>query len=93
MGIFRAANPEDMWKAIEGHRDVITPEVKKEESFFRNMPCPTCNQASNQAFVNPKVPFSSGSILPKKLLRCLVCSTEFDPETKIITKLPTDEQG
>jgi len=93
MGIFKELNPEEVWKAIEGYKDVITPEIKKEEAFFRNTPCPTCDQASTQSFINPKAPFSPGAILPNKLLRCLVCSTEFDPHSGIITKLPTDEQG
>jgi hypothetical protein len=42
MGVFKEMKSEDVWKAVEGHEDVITPELKKEEAFFRNQVCPLC---------------------------------------------------
>ncbi|TXH11747.1 MAG: hypothetical protein E6R04_00505 [Spirochaetes bacterium] len=93
MGVFKEMKSEDVWKAVEGHEDVITPELKKEEAFFRNQVCPLCRSSNHQSFVNPSTPFAPGAVLPSKFLRCLACSAEFDPYSRMITKAPTDERG
>lgn len=80
---------DDIWKLLEGQEDVLTPLVQKEQSFFRNSTCPACGGASHLPFVNPRRPFSQGSPLPNKLLKCLQCEAEFDPTTGLITSIPT----
>lgn len=84
---------DDIWKLLEGQEDVLTPLVKKEEAFFRNKACPACDGASHLPFVNPRRPFTQGSPLPNKLLKCLHCETEFDPITGLITSVPTTPES
>lgn len=58
MGVFKEMKSEDIWKAVEGHEDVITPELRREEAFFRNQACPLCRNSNHQSFVNPSNPFA-----------------------------------
>jgi hypothetical protein len=73
---------------LEGHQNVLTPLAKKEEEFLARCPCPSCGGTNLSAYVNAKKPFSSGSVLPNKLLHCAQCDVEFEPHTGIITKAP-----
>jgi hypothetical protein len=68
------------------HVDVLRPLLEREEAFFRNSTCPRCREASVEAFVDPKRPFVSGSILPNRHLRCVKCDTEFDPYSGLIRR-------
>lgn len=68
------------------HQDILTAEATKEETFFRHARCPKCREADTEAFVDPKRPFLSGSILPNRHLRCIRCGTEFDPYSGLILK-------
>lgn len=79
---------DEIWKLLEGHEDILTPLAKKEQTFLRNCMCPGCGSYATSSFVNPKIPFSPGVILPNFLLRCLQCQTEFDPNTNLITSFP-----
>lgn len=91
MGAFKEMNPEDVWRAIEGYSDVVTPALRTQDTTLKYTPCPVCEQTNTQAFVNPSNPFSPGAIAPNKLLRCLGCECEFDPITRLILKAPTPE--
>jgi hypothetical protein len=84
---------ETIWKALEGQKDILTPEVEKEMAFFRQSSCPQCQGSQLAPFVDPKRPFSPGTPLPKKLLRCLACKCEFNPTTGLVLKagLPSDQ--
>lgn len=92
MGIFKELDPEVVRKALEGEVDILTPMVKKEEAFFRNQVCPVCDSTSSEAFLNASNPFTAGSPLPNKRLRCLDCKTEFDPYSRLVTRT-TVESG
>lgn len=67
------------------YQDVLTPLIKKEEELFRSSPCPKCGSAATSAVLNTRKPFSPESPLPNKILRCVICSTEYDPRTGLIT--------
>ena len=84
---------DEIWKLLEGQEDVLTPLVKKEQAFFRNSTCPSCGGSSHLPFVNPRRPFSQGSPLPNKILKCLQCETEFDPNSNLITSVPIAGPG
>lgn len=94
---FQELDPNDVWKMLEAkdengnpiHQDVLTPLQEKEAVFFRHSTCPRCQKYGSEPFVNPRAPFSPGNPLPNKLLRCLSCGTEFDPYTRLITKVTT----
>lgn len=86
---FKEMDPEVVRKLLEGHENVIAPEVAKEQVFFKSVACPSCGDFHTEPRVNPKRPFVSGQILSNKLLCCLSCGAEFDPHTRIISKVPT----
>ena len=65
------------------NEDVLTSLAAKEAALFNDSPCPKCGSAATPC-LNVHRPFSSGSFLPNKILRCVACGTEFDPWTKLI---------
>lgn len=65
--------------------DVLTSLAEKEEVFFKSSSCPKCGTFSSVPFLNTRRPFTPESPLPNKLLRCVVCGTEFDPHTGLVT--------
>ena len=92
MSFFKESDPERMLKLLEGHENVLAPLVAKEEAFFRSSTCPSCNGRNLEAFLHPSNPFAPGSPLPSKLLRCLQCKTEFDPYTRLVTRVTSDSE-
>lgn len=89
MPAFKEMRPEDVMKALEGHQDVLSGEVAKEQAFFRAVPCPRCRSRSLNYSVDSRKPFTSGSPLPNKIAICLECETEFDPYTGLILRTTT----
>lgn len=67
--------------------DVLAPEVRKEEAFLRAAVCPSCRKGSVESFVDARTPFLPNYPLARRHLRCLSCSTEFDPYTGLISKV------
>lgn len=92
---FKPMDPNEVWRLLEAtdaagkkiHEDLITPALKKEEAFFRTVSCPSCGGYSHTPFLNPRRPFAPGSVLPNRLLRCLECETEFDPNTRLVLRV------
>jgi ribosomal protein S27AE len=66
------------------YQDVLTPLIEKEDRHFKNSSCPNCGAGSCIPTVSTRKPFSSDYPLPNKILRCVACSTEFDPYTLLI---------
>lgn len=87
MPVFKTMDSEAVWKALDGHEDMLTPLVKKEEAFFRHVVCPICASGNHESFLNVQRPFTGGVPLSNKLLRCLQCRTEFDPYSQLVTKV------
>lgn len=83
-------DPELVRKLLEGHADVISPAVAQEQADLVGFDCPFCHSPTT-ARVNPKRPFSNGKILPNKVLICLKCGAEIDPNSRLIMKMPTGE--
>ena len=90
---FKSLDQDEIWRLLEGHVDVLTPLIQKEQSLFKSTPCPACRSSDVSPFVNPSRPFSPGSPLPNKLLRCTICRAEFDPYSGIITRASIIESG
>jgi hypothetical protein len=92
---FQEMDPEDVRRLLEEkdekgnplHQDVLAPLVRKEEALFRNSTCPVCGTSGTSPFIDPSRPFLPGSALPNRLLRCTACSAEFDPFTRMITRI------
>ena len=84
-------DPELVWKLLEGHENLLMPEVEKEQAFFRHVTCPNCNSVQHEVLLDSKNPFTVGSPLPNKILKCLTCNTEFEPYTRFIRSVATPE--
>jgi hypothetical protein len=65
--------------------DVLTPLADKEEALFKESSCPKCDASATVPVIDARRPFTPRSPLPRRLLRCAVCGTEFDPYTRLIT--------
>ena len=88
MGQQKPLTQDEIWKLLEGQVDVLTPLAQREQAFFKNCQCPVCNGYAHHQTVNARNPYSQGSPLPNKVLRCINCSTEFDPYTNLVTSVP-----
>ena len=92
MHSFKQLDPDEIRQILDAkdadgnplYPDVLTPLVRKEEELFKNSPCPKCGSYAAAATLNTRRPFAPSSPLPNKILRCLVCATEFDPKTGLI---------
>ncbi len=83
MGVFQEMDPELALRLIEGYQDELSPEAKKQETFYRQFRCKNC-QTELQQEIDAKTCFRNGAILPKALLRCALCGYLVDPETGLI---------
>jgi hypothetical protein len=84
---FKELDPETVWSLLKDQENVLKPLADKEQVLFRNSTCPTCGGDSHAEMINARRPFSPGSPLPNKSLKCLACGTEFDPYTRLVTKV------
>lgn len=80
-------NPEDVWRALEGHVDVLSQPFQQEAERIRSMACPQCGSGKQSARLNAAHPFSSNSVHPNQILTCADCKTEFDSRSGIILKI------
>jgi hypothetical protein len=85
--IFKPMKKEDVLKSLGGQEDVLTPEVKRNEEYFRSLSCPYCGNKC-MPFVDPSRLFREGDLLPNYMARCVACGSEFEPYTKILTTVP-----
>jgi len=86
MAAFKEMSPDLIRTALEGHIDMLSSEVQKEETFFRNSLCPVCGSKELIPYGNAAKPFTEGAVLPNKILRCLSCQTEFEPYSRFVVK-------
>jgi hypothetical protein len=80
--IFKEMDPDEVRKMLEGHENVLAPEVKKHEDYFATLQCTYCG-GNCRPFVSKERLFETGSILPKYLAECNDCGHQFEPYTKI----------
>lgn len=80
--IFKEMDPDEVRKALEGHENVLAPEVKKHEDYFASLECAYCG-GSCRAIVSKERLFETGSMLPKYLAECNDCGHQFEPYTGI----------
>lgn len=67
------------------YQDVLTPLAERENALFARSPCPKCGANGATAVVDARRPFTPSSPLPNRVLRCVVCQTEYDPKSGLIT--------
>lgn len=86
--IFKPMKPEDVRRAIEGHKDIITPAITEVRRFIRGLSCISCGGDVIE-IVNSKVLFTEGNILPNFLAECISCKVQFEPYTRIQVAMPS----
>lgn len=87
MPTFQALDLETIRQLLEGQEDVLTPQIQKEQAYFRALPCPVCRNQATTSMIDGVNPFSPGATLPNRVLVCTRCSAEFDPYTGLIRKV------
>jgi hypothetical protein len=93
MHSFKEMDPERIRELLDAtdekgeklYPDILTPLALKEAELFTSASCPKCGASSPAVTLDTHRPFTSSSPLPNRLLRCVVCQTEFNPKTGLIT--------
>lgn len=88
--LFKEMNPDDVWQQLEGHKNVITEEVKRLFDYFSTLHCQRCT-GSCRPVLNKDSLFQDGGILPNYLAECNDCGTIFTPYTRIEVAGPTKD--
>jgi len=88
--LFKEMNPEDVWKQLEGHENVVAKETKKLEEYFAKLSCKRCSGSCRPILNNVSL-FRENGILPDYLAECNDCGTVFTPYTQIEVSGPTKD--
>jgi len=81
---FIPMDPELIAKAIEGHEDILAPEQKKLDTFYRQFVCPHCGGECAKETVRGHAFADRGTPVARSCLRCKQCGLLFDPHSGII---------
>lgn len=85
--IFKEMDQNEVLKLLEGHVNILKPEVELHDRYFKSLSCPYC-KGDCHAFISPEKLFAEGSILPRYLSECNLCGHQFEPYTKIELRPP-----
>lgn len=85
--IFKEMDPREVMRILEGHTNILTEEVKKNNEYFSKLQCLYCGGGCHP-IVNNEKPFDEGSILPNFIAQCNDCDAQFTPYTKIEVRGP-----
>lgn len=85
--IFKEMDPAEVLKLLEGHTNILKPEVEAHEKYFASLECPYC-RGDCHAFLSPTKLFEENSMLPKYLAECNLCACQFEPYTGIELRGP-----
>lgn len=85
---FIEMDPADVWKAIEGHVDELSPKAKALEVFYKQFTCPRCRGPVRKE-ISPSHAFGNNSLVGRALLRCETdtCNYLFDPHSGISVEM------
>lgn len=85
MAVFKPLDPELAWKAIEGFEDVLAPEAKALDAFYRQFVCPRCKSGLTKQF-DSRHAFGAGNgdVVAHALLHCGNCGYLVDPHTNLV---------
>ena len=81
---FKELDPEVTRKLLEGHEDVLTSAVLKQDEFYRAYRCLRCKKPCQKEFVKGHVFADENNIAPRSCLRCTSCKCLFDPHSGLI---------
>lgn len=74
---FNEMDPSVVKQLISNQPNILKDLEEKELERLKTVKCPNCSSYKLQTSIDPKNPFSSGSVLPNKLFKCLSCWHEF----------------
>jgi rubredoxin len=95
MGVFEEADPQLIWKAIEGYTDALSEPAQEQSELYRKYRCPRCRCGLQKEF-DPRVGWKD-TPLPQFLLKCDNCGYMIDPSTDMViqygnaSKVPTPD--
>jgi len=90
--VFQEMKPEDVRKALEGHKNILQPALEEHQRFFKSLSCYRCG-SEVMPIVNTRQLFRGNAILPNFLAKCRTCGCDFEPSTKIEVKGPDQPLG
>lgn len=76
---FVEMDPEVIWKLVEGYQNELAPEHLKLEAYYRQFSCPQCQGACRKEIVASHMFADPSCLVPRALLRCLLCECLFNP--------------
>ena len=89
---FVELDPAVALKAIEGFENVLDPELRSMDAFYRQFRCPRCKGEMRKEFAsgeNGGHAFADKSTMnPRALLRCVnpICGCLFDPYSGLLVE-------
>ena len=84
MTILKEMDPAVALKAIEGHKDVLTPESERLERLYKSKHCPRCLGGLQKEF-DPRFTYADEEVsIGRALLRCASCQFLLDPHNNIV---------
>ncbi len=76
-------DPEEILALIEGEPDVLQPEAKKLDFFYKHTPCPRCKGECRKEYDVRHAFSDPDTLVPRALLRCTSCNNLHDPHSRI----------
>ena len=99
MPVFKEMDQELAMRLIEGHKDVLTPELERLESLYKTFSCPRCKCSLQKEF-DAKHVFADQAVMNgRALLRCSNCRYLIDPHSNLIieygdpSKIPVERMS
>lgn len=97
MVALKPMDPELIRQLLRNEEDILTPEIKAEETLYRHTQCPLCGHGGCEKRIRPPrivigehgepvvvaSPFGA-SLLPDGYAHCIHCGTDFNPQTGMI---------
>lgn len=77
MSKFNEMDPKIVRQILSGQPNILKELEERELEKLKSIKCPKCSSFKLQISIDPKNPFSSGSVLPNKIFKCLICQNEF----------------
>lgn len=74
---FNELDPAEVLKHLANQPNILKSFIDRDREKVKVAICPKCGSDKNQVSLDVKNPFSAGSPLPNKILKCSNCLCEF----------------
>lgn len=88
--IFKEMDPGEVWNQLQGHKNIVSEEMKKLMTYFEKLNCSRCGGSCRPTLNNQSL-FKENGILPDYLAECNDCGVVFTPYTRIEISGPTKD--